>query len=203
MNIKNQKDESLVQEILEAAKILFSQYGLKKTTMEDVGKAIGKGKSTLYYYYPGKTELFEAVVNDELKKMLQDIRIAINKETTSTGKLEAFLLTRLKMKEKVENLSQVVYNDIFNNLADICRIKAQFETLQVDFIREIVVGGIQSGEFRDMPSEEITFFSNWTAAAFSGLELPLSTSRSLVCTENSCKKIINFILFGIGYSGKK
>lgn len=203
MDIKNQNDESLCQEILEAAKVLFSQYGLKKTTMDDVGKAIGKGKSTLYYYYTSKTELFEAVVNDELKKMLQDIRIAINQETTATEKLKAFLLTRLKMKEKVENLSQVVYNDIFESLTDICRIKVHFETLQVEFIREIVVGGIQSGEFRDMSPEEITFFSNWSAAAFSGLELPLSTSKLLVSTEISCEKIINFVLFGIGHNNKK
>lgn len=201
--MENKKDDSLVEEILNAAKVLFSQYGLKKTTMEDVGKAIGKGKSTLYYYYASKTELFEAVVNDELKKILQDLRIAINKESTSTGKLKAFLLIRLTMRGKMENLSQVVYNDIFDNLADICRIKTNFERLQVDFIREIVLGGMQSGEFREMAPEEITFFSSWTAAAFSGLELPLSTSKILVDTEESCKKIINLILFGIGQNNKK
>lgn len=203
MKARNQKDETLDREILEAAKILFSQYGLKKTTMEDVSKAIGKGKSTLYYYYPGKTELFEAVVNDELRKMLQDIRVAINNESTSAEKLRAFLSTRLKMQEKVENLSEVVHNDIFDNLASICRIRSRFESLQADFIREIVVGGIQSGEFRDMPVEEIAFFSNLTAATFSGLELPLSTSKNLLSTDDSCKKIINFILFGIGLNARR
>lgn len=192
------KDEGLVQEILEAAKLLFSQYGLKKTTMDDVAKALGKGKSTLYYYYQGKTELFEAVVKDELKRLLQDIRKAVNAETTSTGKLKAFLLARLKLKEKVQNLSQVVYNDIFDNFKEICQIKANFERVQVDFIREIVVGGIQAGEFKEMSDDEILFFSNFTAAAFSGLELPLSTSAPLIVSDESCNKIIKFVLFGIG-----
>ena len=56
------KDELMVREILATAKKLFAQHGLKKTTMEDIANALGKGKSTLYYYFPGKTEIFEAVV---------------------------------------------------------------------------------------------------------------------------------------------
>ena len=192
------KDEKIIQEILEAARTLFSQNGLKKTTMDDVGKAVGKGKSTLYYYYPGKTELFEAVIMDELKKLLRDIRFAINAEKTSTGKLKAFLLTRLKLKEKVQNLGQVVYEDIFDNFKEICRLKAEFESVQVEIIREIVAGGVQAGEFREMPAEEIGFFSSWTAAAFGGLELPLSTTGSLISDKKSTDKIVDFILFGIG-----
>jgi len=196
--MQNVRDEKVVQEIIEAARELFSKYGLKKTTMEDVGKATGKGKSTLYYYFPGKTELFEAVVNDELKKIVQDMRKAINAETTSREKLKAFLITRLKLREQVQNLGEVVYNEIFESFAEICRIKAGFETLQVDFIREIVTGGVQSGEFKSMTQEEISFYSTWTAAAFSGLELPLSTSCELIKTVESCDRIVDLILFGIG-----
>ena len=196
--MQNIRDEKVVQEIIEAARELFSKYGLKKTTMEDVGKATGKGKSTLYYYFPGKTELFEAVVNDELKKIVQDMRKAINAETTSREKLKAFLITRLKLREQVQNLGEVVYNEIFESFAEMCRIKAGFETLQVDFIREIVTGGVQSGEFKSMTQEEISFYSTWTAAAFSGLELPLSTSCELIKTVESCDRIVDLILFGIG-----
>lgn len=192
------KDELLIREILEAARELFSKYGLKKTTMDDVARAVGKGKSSLYYYYTGKTELFEAVVQDELKKILKDIRIAINAEPSSTGKLKAFLLSRLKLKEKMHNLGQVIHDDIFDNYKEICRLKAEFETIQVEIIREIVAGGVQSGEFREMPVDEIGFFSSWTVAAFGGLELPLSTTPLLIADKNSIDKIVDFILFGIG-----
>ena len=49
-----QKDEIIIKEVIEAAKVLFQRYGLKKTTMEDIAKFVGKGKSTLYYYFPSK-----------------------------------------------------------------------------------------------------------------------------------------------------
>ena len=41
------KEEIIVSEIIESAKKLFQQYGLRKTTMEDIAKSTGKGKSTL------------------------------------------------------------------------------------------------------------------------------------------------------------
>lgn len=198
MSALNIRDENVVKEIIEAAKGLFSQYGLKKTTMEDVARASGKGKSSLYYYFPGKTELFEAVISDELQRMVRDIRMGINAETTSRGKLKAFLLIRLKLKEKMQNLGEVVTKDLFDNYREICRIKSQFETLQADFINEIVTGGVQAGEFKTMSAKEISFYSMWTVAAFSGLQLPSSTSSALMATEDSCKKIIDLILFGIG-----
>ena len=45
------KEEQLREESITAAQKLFQQYGLHKTTMEDIAKAMGRGKSTLYYYY--------------------------------------------------------------------------------------------------------------------------------------------------------
>ena len=45
------KDELMVREILSTAKALFAHHGLKKTTMEDIANSLGKGKSTLYYYF--------------------------------------------------------------------------------------------------------------------------------------------------------
>lgn len=193
-----QRDEKIIREIREAARTLFIKYGLKKTTMDDVGRAVGKGKSTLYYYFPGKTELFQAVVSDDLDKILKSIRLAINAEHTSTGKLRAFLLERLELKDKFHSLGSVVHDDIFDNFKEICRLKVEFESAQLEMIREIVTGGVQAGEFRKMDPEEIISFSKWAAAAFSGLDMTISKAPALAPNEVSCSRIIDFILHGIG-----
>jgi AcrR family transcriptional regulator len=77
------KDELMVRE-----KKLVAQYGLKRTTMEDIATAMGKGKSTLYYYFTNKTDIFEAVVNKELKNFLRLTRQAINIAVTAKDKLK-------------------------------------------------------------------------------------------------------------------
>ncbi len=198
MEEKLNRDEKTLADIIEAARKLFTQYGLKKTTMDDVARAAGKGKSSLYYYFPGKNELFEAVIEDELKNLLRETRQAINARQSARDKLRAYLLTRLKMKEKMHNLGQVVHDDIFDHYKEICRIKAQFEQTQVEFIQEIIRGGVQLGEFRELSNDQVGFFSNWISASFSGLDLGGPSCSQLTETEESCSRLIELILYGIG-----
>ncbi len=193
---KGIKVDALNKEILKAAKMLFSQYGLKKTTMDDVAKAVRKGKSTLYYYYPSKTELFQSVLKQEMNNATRITRIAVNREHTASAKFSSYILSRLTLKADYSNLSKVVLDDIFDNFKDIYRLKMEFEAIHIDFIREIIRGGIQANEFRDMSEKDITFFCLWINAALSGLEKPGQTSISIDSSEN-CKQIIDYILYGI------
>ena len=52
-------------QLIEAAGVTFSRFGYRKTTMDDIAFAAGKGKSSLYYYFKNKEEVFEAVVEKE------------------------------------------------------------------------------------------------------------------------------------------
>ncbi len=51
--------------ILDASRDLFARFGYKKTTMEDIAMALRKGKSSLYYYFKNKEEIFQAVIELE------------------------------------------------------------------------------------------------------------------------------------------
>ncbi|WP_207534163.1 TetR/AcrR family transcriptional regulator [Desertivirga arenae] len=193
----NQRDEKIIQEILVAARNVFTQYGFKKATMEDVAKATGKGKSTLYYYYPGKTELYEAVVRDEVEKHIKAIREEVNKAIGSEGKLKALLSKRLELKKQMQNLGHVIQESMFDNFDTFCRIKQEFEETQVGFVKEIVLGGIQLGEFKKLSAEEISFFSHWVIAGFSSLSQPIYPSQWLKETDEFCDKVVGFIIEGV------
>jgi AcrR family transcriptional regulator len=191
------KDESMVSEILSTAKKLFAQHGLKKTTMEDIANAMGKGKSTLYYYFPGKIEIFEAVVDEELKNLLGLTRQAINMATTAKEKLKAYVRTRVSSMEKFRNLSAVIYEDIFNHLAEILKIKIKHEEIQIDLIKEIIKGGVQSGEFKELAERNIELFSCTLFAAFRGVELPLPVSNIIKNRENGPDLLVDIMIDGI------
>ena len=191
------KDDSMVSEILLTAKKLFAQHGLKKTTMEDIANAMGKGKSTLYYYFPGKIEIFEAVVDEELKNLLRLTRQAINMATTAKDKLKAYVRTRVWAMEKFHNLSTVIYEDIFNHLSEILKIKIKHEEIQIDLIKEIIKGGVQSGEFKELAERNIELFSCTLVAAFRGVELPLPLSKIIKSRENGPDLLIDIMVDGI------
>ncbi len=54
------------QEILNRALELFTEKGYEGTGMDDIAKAVGIRKASLYYHYDGKESIFLAVFNDIL-----------------------------------------------------------------------------------------------------------------------------------------
>src|ERR1700733_6420690 len=96
MSVTTPIKEDLIQEqILQAAKRLFAVHGLAKVTMDDVAKAIGKGRSSLYYYYKSKDEIFDAVMDLEIKEMMAAISRATDQVNTVEEKINAFCATKL------------------------------------------------------------------------------------------------------------
>jgi len=198
-----QKDELIIKDILEGAKRLFSRHGLKKTTMEEIADAAGKGKSTLYYYFPSKNEIFEAVVEDEMKNLIQKVRVAINKETTAKQKMKAFLGTNLSSILEYHNLNMVVKEEIHNGLKKMFQIKQKYDQTQIDMMKEILKCGVQSGEFRELPEEMIEKCSFASIAAFRGLSSPLSVTMCDFKSEQYFDILVDTIVDGIGSQKKK
>ena len=59
--------------ILDAARGVFEQYGARRANVEDVARAAGVSRSTLYRAYPNKDVLLEAVLLQELDSFLTQL----------------------------------------------------------------------------------------------------------------------------------
>jgi AcrR family transcriptional regulator len=59
--------------ILDAAQQVFEQYGARRANVEDVARAAGVSRSTLYRAYPNKEMLLEAVLLRELDEFLTEL----------------------------------------------------------------------------------------------------------------------------------
>ena len=59
--------------ILEAARTVFEQYGARRANVEDVARAAGISRSTLYRAYPNKEVLLEAVLLAEFDAFLSEL----------------------------------------------------------------------------------------------------------------------------------
>lgn len=64
------KDE-IRQRILEAALEVFAAHGYEGTAMSAIAGRAGVGTATMYRYYPGKAELFDAVVPPDLARRFE------------------------------------------------------------------------------------------------------------------------------------
>jgi len=94
------KEDIIQLQILQAAQQLFQKHGFQKVSMDDVAKAIGKGRSSLYYYYKSKDEIFEAVIDAEIKDILNEIGKVMEKADTIEEKIRAFCTAKIRIVRK-------------------------------------------------------------------------------------------------------
>lgn len=59
--------------LLEAARGVFEQYGVRRANVDDVSRAAGISRSTLYRRYPTKDALFEAVLLTSFDEFLTEL----------------------------------------------------------------------------------------------------------------------------------
>lgn len=143
------KDEIIKLEILNSAQELFHKYGLKKTTMEDIAKHISKGKSTLYYYFSSKEDIFDAVIQKESDELFTETKSAIDAEDSAIDKLKIYCVTKVKKLHSLSNLSNRVKLEMLEIVKNSsCKaVMRDFEKREKEVIVDILNYGISTGEF--------------------------------------------------------
>jgi AcrR family transcriptional regulator len=63
--LRNRRNNSTRQMIVEAARTHFFSHGFRSVTMDDLAEELGISKKTLYAHFPGKIDLLRAVLADK------------------------------------------------------------------------------------------------------------------------------------------
>ena len=71
------------EKIASAASVLFMENGIAATSMDDIAKAAGYSKATLYVYFKNKEELVGILVLDSMKKLYNYIVSALERQKTT------------------------------------------------------------------------------------------------------------------------
>ncbi|PWT77877.1 MAG: hypothetical protein C5B59_02960 [Bacteroidetes bacterium] len=192
-----QKDEIITAEIVAGARTLFEKFGLKKTTMEDIAREVGKGKSSLYYYFPSKYEIFEAVVNQEIGELFKTAYKAIEKATTAKDKLKAYTRVRLGKINKMANLSQVIKNDLMDNMEVVLKIKKKHAATQVKMVKQIIAEGVAKGEFKKIGDGDIDLTAFLFTATLTGISNPLCIDGEFPDLSQKVDEIVDVMVEGI------
>jgi AcrR family transcriptional regulator len=79
--------------IIEDARRLFFKKGYENTTIDDVARAVGISKSTLYAYFLSKEEILLRVFIQEVDDSFQKYQEAVFKKSTGYDQLYAYSIT--------------------------------------------------------------------------------------------------------------
>ncbi len=181
--MKEAKDKILRRKILEGADKLFREQGLNKTTMEDIAREAGKGKSTLYYYFKSKEEIIDAIIEEEKDQFFTKIQTAVAAAPTAKEKVQAFVETRFARLKEITTLYKIMIGEVREALDDQCvnnfRYRKQYDQKEADIIKSILQYGIVTGEFRVFSERDLEMMSFVFLSSQHGLELDLIIHNKL------------------------
>lgn len=189
------KEDLLRNEIISTAQKLFQQYGLQKTTMEDIARAMGKGKSTLYYYYKSKEEIFDAVLRLEMNDVYQVSKAAVQQAGTASEKLKAYFSISFQIAKSKTNLYRMVVAEIaVQDLSRIHPIVKELNAKSVEMVENIFISGFVSGEFCDELRGEVHLLAYSMVSAMRSLVLDMAIDDQIPNWDQRLTLLLDFII---------
>ncbi len=191
------KDDSIRDEILKEARKLFQQFGVKKTTMEDIAKSMGKGKSTLYYYFCSKEDIFDAVILEEMDEVFTSVKHAVEKAATAEEKLKAFTLTKIKAVQKRANLYKIVKGEMQDNMRCMKHLHTEYDTQEIQLVKDILKFGVKNGEFIKTIGKELDILPSVMVSSLRGLERDMFIDARYAKLEPRMESIMGIMIRGL------
>ena len=143
----NTVSDEMRNTIIRKAGELFSRYGYKKTTMDDIADALQKGKSSIYYYFQNKEDIFRAVIEKEAMEAKDALQKSMDRELTPKDKLRVYLLERTKEFMQKANYYQALHSDYLTNLPFVEHLREKYDKDEIQVIQQILDDGIEAGQF--------------------------------------------------------
>lgn len=188
------KHDIIKQNLISAARQLFIKFGFEKTTMNEIAEESRKGKSSLYYYFTSKEEIFQAVVEYEAEILKNNIIQALENCSNAEEKLRIYVLTRFRGIKELGNLYNALRNDFLDNLDFIRQIRIKYDDLEKEKIQEIINEGVSNGLFSIENPKEITETIQMTLKA---VELPLLLNYETDVFTQKINSLLNVFFNGI------
>ena len=194
MNIRGYMIDEKKAHIVAVAEQLFAHYGIRKTTMEDIAKKARLGKSTLYYYFQSKEDVFGQVIKKDSKEYKKKLNQAIANGKSPQEKINNYVLTRMIHLKELINYYSTLTEEYLEQypLTEITR--KEFIDYEIRTISYILEDGVSQGVFSIANIE--TTARNF-AICLKGLEYSFLMNDIKNDIENESKQILTILFKGI------
>ncbi|BDA66899.1 transcriptional regulator, TetR family protein [Calothrix sp. PCC 7716] len=139
-------DAAKREAILNAAKQRLRQYGIQKTTMQEIAKDVGIAVGTLYLYFKNKDDILIASAESYAQKHIADALEILNSQISPSEKLKAYIVNRfraaLDTRQSTSHAAELA--------RAVIRLKPQLLEEQTNWMRENLRKIIQEGVDRNL-----------------------------------------------------
>ena len=154
------------EKIASAASVLFMERGIAATSMDDIAKAAGYSKATLYVYFENKEEIVGILVLDSMKKLYHYIVSALEQQETTKEQYNFICRGLVQYQEEFPFYFKMVLDKINIDFEGHDYLPEEKETYQIgeeinEKIKEFLISGINKGDLRSDLKIMPTIFIFW------------------------------------------
>lgn len=178
--------------ILNVAYNVFADRGITKTTMDDVAKASGLGRRTIYTYFKSREDLSHAVINKEIEIIINQLNVVIGLKVSPEQKFARFMAVHMKTIENLITNNRLLRLEFLKRSERIENYRKDIDKHEKECLAMILREGAKSGVFK---LEDYENTASITLTTLKGLE------RQFILDNfgKTCKSILKLwqkILFG-------
>jgi len=187
------KDE-IRSSIVNVARQIFSRFGFRKTTMDEIAQASRKGKSSIYYYFSSKEDIFQAVVEKEASLLNHELSEAVAAVDDPREKLKVYVLVRMRTLKKMANFYDAIRSEYLSHLEFVETIRKKYDRTEISLIEGILKQGVASNEFN---IRNTGLAATAIVTALKGLEVPMVWEDQSQDMEERLDNLIQILFYGL------
>lgn len=182
------------QKLVDVARQLFAKNGIANTTMNDIAKASGKGRRTLYTYFKSKDDVYYAVIESELERLSDKLDEVAAKKTKPQDKIIELIYTHLSMIKETVMRNGNLRADFFRNIWLVEKVRKRFDEDELELFRKVYSDGKADGEF---DIENVDLVADITHYCIKGLEVPFIYGRlGHGLTQETSRPLVAKVVYG-------
>ncbi len=134
--------------ILSAAVKIFAQKGFFHARISEIAKEAKVADGTIYLYFENKDDILISLFEDQMDKVIGNMKQAMAEENGALGKIRSFALTHLKMVERHPDLAEVIQVELRQSSKFMKEYKNVKFLDYLDLVGQIIRDGQAAHEIR-------------------------------------------------------
>lgn len=172
------------RKIFEASMKLFAEKGYDATSVEEITATVGVAKGTLYYHFSSKEEIYNFLLEEGIKLLINNIDIKIAKLNNSIDKIRAIILLQLRILIKYEDLITIYLSQLWG-IGERNNTCKKYIIEYINKIEDVVKEGINNKEIKSGDSFAIAseIFSLTSASFIYKIKMNQELDIKKMCQE--------------------
>ena len=135
--------------IMDAAIKLFSEKGFENTTVNQLAREAGVGKSTIYGYFQSKNEIFLAFCEDEINFVFTDLAEKRDPDTPIQKQLMTLFMEQLRYVTRNYDFGRILVREMIFPKELTMEKSNELSERYLNALGEILTRAVSRGELRD------------------------------------------------------